>query len=88
MGTFFKHIRNYLFNLKIVNLIFRPLCFGAVSEASSCFLLTWIKVLLCRDKLEERQHLRSEIPPKTRVFPTGDATRSPAAPAKCRQVLV
>lgn len=45
MGTFFKHIRNYLFNLKIVNLIFRPLCLGAASEASSCFLLTWIKGL-------------------------------------------
>lgn len=62
------HIRNYLFNLKIVNLIFRPLCFGAVSEASSCFLLTWIKVLLCRDKLEERQHLPSKITQKNACF--------------------
>lgn len=49
--TFLKHIRKYLFHLKIVNWIFRPLCFGVVSEASSCFLLTWTKVLLCRDKL-------------------------------------
>lgn len=86
LQTFSKHIRKYLFHLKngkldFQNSLFRSLA-GAASLNKGAALLggtrTW-------------QHLFPKMSlhvDKSACSQTSDATGSPAAPAKCSQVLV